>query len=323
MKNTGNPENIDEELKKREINRLITPLKYPKWFIGTVYDAEGKPVQPTISIWPARFKYILEPKIGILTDREVLKYAGESKTASKIRLKRGIDSFSDKTILHGNKILAIWLFIGLGGSLIFGSISFIIGLFFGKGIISALYALLFTLGIPTLYTIYILYLKNYIEDENEKEAKFIEDDYIESETINIDFSKNLSSFKTYKKQVHQIESLYQIKEKMARDLIEKRFSPPQLTYDRFIGAIDSCNTLFYNQAESALNLMEVSIEHTPKVDEELKNRLDTLKSIVKKIDELTNELAINLSDSEQSYSGEVKDLLDDMQKLVDSVKEYD
>ena len=323
MKNTGNTENIDEELKKREINRLITPLKYPKWIIGNVYDAEGKPVQLTISLWPVRFKYILEPKIGILTDREELKYAGESKTASKIRLKRGIGSFSDKTILHGNKILAIWLFIGLGGSLIFGSISFIIGLFFGKGIISALYALLFTLGIPTLYTIYILYLKNYIEDENEKEAKFIEDDYIESETINIDFSKNLSSFKTYKKQVHQIESLYQIKEKMARDLIEKRFSPPQLTYDRFIGAIDSCNTLFYNQSESALNLMEVSIEHTPKVDEELKNRLDTLKSIVKKIDELTNELAINLSDSEQSYSGEVKDLLDDMQKLVDSVKEYD
>lgn len=322
MNNTENTGNIDEKLKEREIKRLTTPLKYPKWLIGSVYDSEGNPVQPTISVWPARFKYILEPKIGILTDREILKYAGESKTASRIRLKRGIGRFSDKAILHGNKILAIWLFIGFGASLIFGSISFIIGLFFGMAIISALATLLFTLGIPTIYTIYILYLKNYTEVETEKQASFIEDDNLESELHNIDFPKNRSSLKSYKTQIHQMESLYKIKEKMARDLIEKRFSPPQLTYDRFIGAIDSCNTLFYNQAELALNMIEVAIEHTPKVDEELKKKLDTLKSIIEKIDELTNELAINLSDSSEQSPEEVKELLDDMQKLVESVKEY-
>jgi hypothetical protein len=132
------------------------------------------------------------------------------------------------------------------------------------------------------------------------------------------------SLKIYERQIRELESLYQIKEKFASELIKKRFSPPQITYDRFMSMINSCNALFYSHVESTLNIIDVATDHTPKVDEELKKRLNTLKSIVEKIDELTNELAINLGSSDkESYSDDVKCLLDDMQKLVNSVKEYD
>ena len=121
-----------------------------------------------------------------------------------------------------------------------------------------------------------------------------------------------------------MKNLYENKEKIARDLIEKCFSPPQMSYDRFIDELDSYNVLFYNQTESALKIIEADIGYTPKVDDELKKRLNTLKSFVEKIDELNIELAIKLSNSDdESYSGEIEDLLEDMQKLVDSVKEYD
>jgi len=128
--------------------------------------------------------------------------------------------------------------------------------------------------------------------------------------------------KNYEKQIHELESLYQNKEKIAHELVKQHFPPPQLTYDRFIGVIDSCNLIFHNQVESALNIIEVATRHTTKVEDELKKRVDRLKSLVEKIDELTYELTINLNNSGEQSSDEVKDLLEDMQKLVDSVKEY-
>ena len=89
MDNAEKVENIDDKLREREIKRLTSPLHYPKGFYGgSATDVEGNPVQPTVNLWSGN-KYILEPKIGILTDDEILKYAEKSEVASKIRLKRG------------------------------------------------------------------------------------------------------------------------------------------------------------------------------------------------------------------------------------------
>ncbi len=321
-----NSDDIDEKLREREIKRLTTPLNFSKgilrlfkWFPT---DIEGNSILPTINVWwGINMKYILEPKIGILTEGEILKYAGESKTASRIRLKRGIGSFSDKTTLYGNKISLIWVFIGLP-SIILGIFLLIFSTFVNE--VVRLFAILplFIIGIVTIYTSYVFYLKNYTKSELKKQNIFAKEDNLESELFNPNFSKNTSSLKIYKKQINELEKLYQSKEKIARELIEKHFSPPQLTYDRFMGVIDSCSTLFYNQTESTLDIIKIATDNTPKLDEKLKKRVDILKSLVKKIDELASELAINLSDSTEQSSDEVKDLLEDMQKLADSVKEY-
>ena len=45
-----------------------------------------------------------------------------------------------------------------------------------------------------------------------------------------------------------------------------------------------------------------------------------MKQIINQIEELTNELVININDNQTS--DEVKNLLDDMENLIDSVKEY-
>ncbi|MDR3222404.1 MAG: hypothetical protein LBT66_01525 [Methanobrevibacter sp.] len=148
----------------------------------------------------------------------------------------------------------------------------------------------------------------------------LEEDNLEPESIKTSFSNNIPSLKTYEKEIHELESIYQSKEKIALEIIEKRFTPPQLTYDRFIGIINNCNQIFYKQSESARNIIEVATKHVPKIDEELKKRLNTLKSLIEKLDDLITELAINSDD--QSYSTEVKDLLEEMQDLVDSIKEY-
>jgi len=137
-------------------------------------------------------------------------------------------------------------------------------------------------------------------------------------------SNNVLSLDFYEKQIYDLEKMYQNKERTALEVIEKRFAPPQMTYDRFIETIKSCNQTFYKQKESILSIIEIATRNTPKIDKELERKLNILKSIVEKIDDLINELAISLGkSSEDHYSDEAKDLLEDMKKLIDSVKEYD
>ena len=85
-------------------------------------------------------------------------------------------------------------------------------------------------------------------------------------------------------------------------MIEKRFSPTEMTYEKFMSTLRSCSNLFYEQVESTLNIINFSSDNSPKVEYEIKNRIDILKLIIEKVDELTNELVLNMgsldSDSE-------------------------
>ena len=57
-----------------------------------------------------------------------------------------------------------------------------------------------------------------------------------------------------------------------------------------------------------------------KIDKEINNRLDILKSLVKKMDELVDELVISLNESDDE--GNVDTVFGDMDDLIDSVKDY-
>lgn len=99
-----------QQVKEKEITRLTTPMPYPKLggftFKVAPRDCEGNPV-PIIKGF--RNRHVLEPKPGILSDDEILIYAPESKEASKIRLKRGIGTQSDKTTVNGDLIYALFI----------------------------------------------------------------------------------------------------------------------------------------------------------------------------------------------------------------------
>ena len=96
-----------QELKEKEIKRLTTPLTHTK---NKTFDCEGNLIET--SFWNG--KPFLEPKKWILTDDEILIYAGESKEASRIRLKRGEGNFNDKLKIYDSYLL-IELLIFLPG----------------------------------------------------------------------------------------------------------------------------------------------------------------------------------------------------------------
>ena len=67
--------------KALEIKRLTTPLTFDKL---NAYDSEGNIITCIETI--NEVGYVIEPKEGILSDDEILKYAPKSKAASRVRL---------------------------------------------------------------------------------------------------------------------------------------------------------------------------------------------------------------------------------------------
>lgn len=308
---------FDEGLREKEIKRLTSPLIYKKGKILTkVYDIEGNEIQKNTY---RNNEYIIEPKQGILTDDEILKYAWKSNVAAKIRLKKGIGTFEDKKVLYQHSI-----FLVVFNGLLIDFYLVLFGLMLSNLLLQLFSIVLFLIVIG--YPIYILFLKDYTSEEfkiklpikiKENKPKIInKKEEIESTQIT-----NSQTLKRYENQVNDLKQLYSAKEKIAMDMIEKRFSPTELTYDRFLSTLNSCTDLFYEQAESTLNIINFATDNTPKVEYEIKNRVDILKLLIEKVDELTNELVLNMS-SLDSDSDEIRDLVEDMEKLIEYVKDY-
>ena len=113
---------------------------------------------------------------------------------------------------------------------------------------------------------------------------------------------------------------FDAKEKSTRDLIEKRFAPPQLTYTKFITVVDKSSKLFNEQASNALTMIELATDPSPKLENEIKSKIDILKTIIAKIDDLKNELVLNMGESDHE---DVESLFGEMNDLIDSVKDYE
>ena len=88
-----------------------------------------------------------------------------------------------------------------------------------------------------------------------------------------------------------------------------------------MNVIDNSHKMFYNQQDSALNIINLAAEDTPRIEGELESKISNMKAIIDQIEDLTNELVINLS-SDEKTTDEVKNLLEQMEKLTSSVKEY-
>lgn len=229
-----------------------------------------------------------EPVKGILTDDEILKYAGDSIEASRIRLKRGVGTFQDKERLHGDDIFIIEFFSWMVIMPCTGVVAFLWDVFVAK-ILFVLF-LIILLGYP----IYVLYIKDYVEpkykDVSEPEEKQIEEPKA---------STNDDLF-----------LLFESKEKIAREMIEKRFPAPQMTNTKFNAVLDNCKEVVESQIE-ILNALTL----TEKTKYEITSRKKLIKQLISKVDDLTNELIL-------SEENNIEEVIDDMDGLINSVKDY-
>ena len=299
----------NETPKSNEIKRLTTPLTIKDF---KAYDSEGNLLKCSETLSDVRF--IVEPKQNILNDNEILQYAPQSKSASQIRLKRGFGNIQDILLVHESLPWILGLFY-----VVFICIA--VPVTFSKNIVG-MYLILVLVILPLLYLYYIFNLKGYEKDTVKKQVKESQKKVETPVSTTADEkSSGLDSFKRYEKEISNLKVLFNVKEKVVRELIEKRFEPPQITYDKFMSSIDNCHKLFYAQSDAASNIIDLAVEDTPRVQDEIKGKIDAMKKIIDQIEDLTNELVINISSSGES-TDEVKNLLDDMENLIESVKDY-
>jgi hypothetical protein len=299
----GNP-------KASEIKRLTTPLTFKD---SRAYDDNGNIINCIETINDVR--YVLEPKEGILSDEDILKYAPKSKAASEVRLRKGLGNSGDVLLIHESLPWIMGLYYV---TLICISVPVIVA-----ANRFAMLVLLILFIIPLVYLYRIFNLNSYVEGKTKKSipkpssAEKVVKSPVQ-ETVQ-DYS--VSSLKRYEKEISELKVLFDVKEEVVRDLIGKRFAPPQLTYDKFISIIDSSHKLFYKQVDSATNIINLAAEDTPRVRNEIQAKIDAMHTIIDQIEKLTNELVINIS-NESDSDEDVKNLLDDMENLIGSVKEY-
>ena len=303
-----------ETPKSSEIKRLTTPLTFEN---SKAYDCNGELLKCSETSSDVRF--IVEPRDNILNDDEILQYAPESKSASKIRLERGFGTNQDVLLIHESLPWILGLFYVI-------VICLTIPIAFSKNLIG-MYVILVLVILPLLYLYYIFNLKRYSNNgsgsTDKKKRKVHVSQNGENAEAETPSSKDggIESLKKYEKEINNLNVLFDVKEKVVRELIEKRFEPPQITYDKFISLINTCHKLFYVQSDAALNIINLAAEDTPRVNDEIKNKINAMKKIINQIEELTNELVININSSDESAQ-EVNNLLDDMEHIIDSVKDY-
>lgn len=298
----------NETPKSNEIKRLTTPLTIKDF---KAYDSEGNLLKCSETLSDVRF--IVEPKQNILNDNEILQYAPQSKSASQIRLKRGFGNIQDILLVHESLPWILGLFYVV-------LICIAVPVTFSKNIVG-MYLILVLVILPLLYLYYIFNHKRYEKDTVKKQVRESKKADTPVSTPVVEKSSGLDSFKRYEKEISNLKVLFNVKEKVVRELIEKRFEPPQITYDKFMSSIDNCHKLFYAQSDAASNIIDLAVEDTPRVQDEIEGKIDAMKKIIDQIEDLTNELVINISSSGES-TDEVKNLLDDMENLIESVKDY-
>ncbi len=298
-----------EIAKAQEIKRLTTPLKFRD---SKAYDSEGNLIKCVETL--SEVKFIIEPKEGILTDDEILQYAPDSKVASKIRLDRGIGSFNDALLVHES---LPW-YLGIYYVIL---ISIFIPISYQRNLLGV-FVLLILFIVPLVYAYAVLNLKKStskrITGKTKQKIQSSQVDKTEEQKFE---QKSIYSLKEYGREISNLKVAFEVKEKVVRNLIEKRFAPPQLTYDKFISTVDSCHKIFNAQAESCSNIISLAGEDTPRIRQELNSKINIMKRIINQIEDLTNELVINISSDSQSKD-EVNVLLEDMEDLIDSVKDY-
>lgn len=254
---------IDEhlqELKEKEINRLT--------------DSLGKE----------------EPVKGILTDDEILKYAGDSVAASEIRLKRGGNDFQDKMNIHGDTLSLMWIFGLLPVGMTIGVLAFLDDILIAKVLFFII--ILFLIA----YTAYYLYLKDYTDSQYK--------------IVNVNDSSSIIE-ETKISANDDLLLLFESKEKIAREMIERRFPLPQMTNNKFNAVLDNCKEVVESQTE-ILN----ALTPTEKTRYEIESRKKLIKQVISKIDDLTNELIL----SEESN---LEIVIEELDNLINSVKEYE
>lgn len=146
-----------------------------------------------------------------------------------------------------------------------------------------------------------------------------EDSFVEADPVTVE--PPVETYDDYIATIDDLTDEYALKEAMVRDLINERFEDSVITHERFMGIINNSHENFYSQRDIALNIIDLSTEDMG-LEDNIKQKISFLELILSKMKELHAELIINNVDDKNSDE-DLKELIDDMEVLTGSVKDYE
>lgn len=288
--------------KDQEILRLTSPVKIVD---SKAFDVEDQPLTCIETL--SGLKYIIEPKKGILTDNEILKYAPDSMAAARIRIKNDVATMDDYYLAYSTvpwKLASYYVIIFM---IMVPLIS----------ILSNWLILLFIvlLLVPIYNVKRVLDIKTRIKLNKTGNKQDYSNNTNNSKSDKVPFLK-------YEKEIIELKEEFTNKKINAETLIEKRFAPPQLTYDKFMSTVENAERVFDSEYNTAIDLIRYSDDYSSDMEEQIKAKIKTLKVLIKQLDNLIKELLENLS-KDNSSDEEIKNIIEEMDRLIDSVSLYD
>lgn len=156
-------------------------------------------------------------------------------------------------------------------------------------------------------------------EEDSETSKKEEGSVIEVEPVTVE-----PAYETYdncRETINDLTKKYEEKEDRVCELINERFKKSLLTHERFMRIINNSHENFYSQREIALNIIELSSEDIVLKDK-IKQKINYLELIISKMRDLQTELIINNVEDKNSDEN-ISELIDDMEVLTCSVKDYE
>lgn len=129
-----------------------------------------------------------------------------------------------------------------------------------------------------------------------------------------------SKFSAYAETAENLKREFDEKESKTRELISVKFAPPQLSYNRFMDVVEKCSKIFNEQYDAVFNIINFGDDDSTKAENLINSKIGILKSLIDKLEDLSNELVINMS---KSNTDDVDGVLNDMSDLISSIDDYD
>lgn len=266
-------------------------------------------------------------------NRDVLIY---DDPESKVEMNKSFNSFwvifSFIILLNGVGLIIIgykrnvkqWIMEGLFFEFLWIFWMFCIFPFFNESVSEVFIGIGFIGVILSIVRTFMIYFEEEkMDDENYSTLKNILDTSIENspkEENNID-SDIIPQFKPYNTEINDLKNTFDQKEENITNLIDKRFNKEELSYDRFSSVLENCHKIFYHQADSALNIIHLAPEYSERLDESVKGKISILESIIDEMNALIEEFIL-LDGSDEQSEEDLKEMFDNMDNLIGSVKDY-
>lgn len=125
----------------------------------------------------------------------------------------------------------------------------------------------------------------------------------------------------YNDALDAIDEEYEFRQQNAKELINKLFDSNHFSYNKFLSSINESNKLFNMQLDVTRKMVDVCDGKNHFVEKEIDKKIELLKTFIGKMNDSIDEMVIRLSSNEHDIE-DINNLFEDMDDLIDSVKDY-